>query len=368
MSLCDDILNLGHTVATDNWYTSIDLAIELLNKDTYLVGIVRKNRRALPKNVVDAKLKPGELIAMENERGIYVLTFNVTGGNWCCIDGKMSRRLTENQIAQIIHDFSDSESEGIEDTAQENILEEVGDISDCESTHSEHNSASEIEESDDSSDTESAEDTSSNSFYGKNRFKWSKTPPHPSRTRQHNIIEERTGLKGPALSKNEMSPVETWELLLTNDIIQLIVQYTNQKLEAKYIPPLIRPYYAKNIDSYELRAYLGLLLLSAIFKSNHEDVRSLWASDYTGRDIFRGVMGLNRFLFIHFNITFDDLSTREQRKSTDKLALISEIFDKFIQNCSENYTCSDIRAIMSKLIDKEQSLPSSDEAGPSAPK
>ncbi|GBP88134.1 hypothetical protein EVAR_65541_1 [Eumeta japonica] len=103
----------------------------------------------------------------------------------------MSRRLTENQIAQIIHDFNDSESEGIEDTAQENILEE--------------------------------RIQAATVFYGKNRFKWSKTPPHPSRTRQHNIIEERTGLKGPALSKNEMSPVETWELLLTDDIIQLII-------------------------------------------------------------------------------------------------------------------------------------------------
>ncbi|GBP95425.1 PiggyBac transposable element-derived protein 4 [Eumeta japonica] len=73
MSLCDDILNLGHTVATDNWYTSIDLANELLNKDTHLVGTLRKNRRVLPKNVVDNKLKPGESIAMENERGICVL-------------------------------------------------------------------------------------------------------------------------------------------------------------------------------------------------------------------------------------------------------------------------------------------------------
>ncbi|GBP71846.1 PiggyBac transposable element-derived protein 4 [Eumeta japonica] len=70
MSLCDDILNLGHTVATDNWYTSIDLANELLNKDTHLVGTLRKNRRVLPKNVMDTKLKPGESIAMENERGI----------------------------------------------------------------------------------------------------------------------------------------------------------------------------------------------------------------------------------------------------------------------------------------------------------
>ncbi|CAG5033912.1 unnamed protein product [Parnassius apollo] len=83
-----------------------------------------------------------------------------------------------------------------------------------------------------------------NYFYGKNRYKWSKTPPHPSRIRQHNIIEECAGLKGPALSKNEMSLVETWELLITDDIIQAIVLYTNQKLEAKYIPPLVRPYYA----------------------------------------------------------------------------------------------------------------------------
>lgn len=73
MSLCGHILNLGHTVATDNWYTSLELANELLNNDTHLVGTLRKNRRGLPKAVVEAKLKPGESIARENERGICVL-------------------------------------------------------------------------------------------------------------------------------------------------------------------------------------------------------------------------------------------------------------------------------------------------------
>lgn len=73
MSLCDNILNLGHTVATDNWYTSLDLANELISKDTHLVGTLRKNRKGLPKNVVEAKLGKGESIAMENERGICVL-------------------------------------------------------------------------------------------------------------------------------------------------------------------------------------------------------------------------------------------------------------------------------------------------------
>lgn len=73
MSLCDNIVNLGHTVATDNWYTSLDLANELISKDTHLVGTLRKNRKGLPKNVVEAKLSKGESIAMENERGICVL-------------------------------------------------------------------------------------------------------------------------------------------------------------------------------------------------------------------------------------------------------------------------------------------------------
>lgn len=73
MSLCKDILNFGHTVATDNWYTNLDLANQLLNQDTHLIGTVRKNRRGLPVAVVDAKLEKGESIAMENQRGICVL-------------------------------------------------------------------------------------------------------------------------------------------------------------------------------------------------------------------------------------------------------------------------------------------------------
>ncbi|CAG5015998.1 unnamed protein product [Parnassius apollo] len=73
MSLCKEILDLGHTVATDNWYTSLDLANKLLDRYTHLVGTLRKNRKSLPKQVIDAKLKPGESVAMENEPGITVL-------------------------------------------------------------------------------------------------------------------------------------------------------------------------------------------------------------------------------------------------------------------------------------------------------
>lgn len=74
LSLCDELLNKGHTIATDNWYTSMELAYELLNKETHFLGTVRKNRRLLPKKVVETKkLQRGKFIAQENNDGITVL-------------------------------------------------------------------------------------------------------------------------------------------------------------------------------------------------------------------------------------------------------------------------------------------------------
>jgi len=52
MSLCKDILGKGHTICTDNWYTSVDLAEKLITMNTHLVGTLRKNRRGNPTEVV----------------------------------------------------------------------------------------------------------------------------------------------------------------------------------------------------------------------------------------------------------------------------------------------------------------------------
>lgn len=73
MALCKDYVNRGHTLHTDNWYTSIDLARKLLDKQTHLVGTIRKNRRGLPKKVISTKLKRGHYYAEESQDGITVL-------------------------------------------------------------------------------------------------------------------------------------------------------------------------------------------------------------------------------------------------------------------------------------------------------
>lgn len=73
MELCSGLWNKGHTLYTDNWYTSVDLARKLLDNETHLVGTLRKNRKHIPKTVVSSKLKKGQYIARESPDGITVM-------------------------------------------------------------------------------------------------------------------------------------------------------------------------------------------------------------------------------------------------------------------------------------------------------
>lgn len=73
LRLCDDYLDSGRTIITDNFYTSIQLAESLLIRETHLIGTIRKNRKGLPKCIVTEKLKKGELVGKENDQGIIVM-------------------------------------------------------------------------------------------------------------------------------------------------------------------------------------------------------------------------------------------------------------------------------------------------------
>jgi len=68
-----EYLNFGRTVYTDNWYTSVNLAHQLLDGNTHLVGTLRNNRKQNPKDVTSKKLKKGDFIAQQSDRGIVVM-------------------------------------------------------------------------------------------------------------------------------------------------------------------------------------------------------------------------------------------------------------------------------------------------------
>lgn len=57
MKLMEKRLDLGHELYIDNFYSGVPLAKQLLSRNTNVCGILRKNRKHLPKLVVSANLR-----------------------------------------------------------------------------------------------------------------------------------------------------------------------------------------------------------------------------------------------------------------------------------------------------------------------
>ena len=56
MTLAENVLAEGRCIYVDNWYSSVELLDELGKLSTDVIGTVRKDRKALLKDVVNAKL------------------------------------------------------------------------------------------------------------------------------------------------------------------------------------------------------------------------------------------------------------------------------------------------------------------------
>lgn len=102
------------------------------------------------------------------------------------------------------------------------------------------------------------------------------------------------------------SPETVFDLFFPDDILQLILHFTN--LQGRRSVNGWR-----DVSEEELRAYLGLLILAGLFRSQHESTKSLWDNE-TGRAIFAATMSQKRFSQINLTMRFDDrLSQPETR-------------------------------------------------------
>ena len=143
--------------------------------------------------------------------------------------------------------------------------------------------------------------------------------------------------------------LQAFLLLITNEMIEEIVGCTNMYITAVQ-SNYDRERDAKITTKTELKAFLGLLVLSGVKRAGHVSFLELWATDGSGIEIFRACMSYNRFLFLLSAIRFDDRTTRSQRKETDKLAAIRYILDEFVQNCKNIYCLSEFLTIDETLV------------------
>ena len=166
-------------------------------------------------------------------------------------------------------------------------------------------------------------------------------------TRPQNIIRERPGPRGPALQAK--TPYEFWELFVTPEMLELLVEKTNLFIRDKR-ENYTQKSKARDTDNVEMKAFLGLLLLAGTYHSNRINLDNLWKIDGTGIDVFWLTMSLHRLRFLLCCIRFDDKATRASRKILDKLAPIRDLFETFVQNCLRNYSPSEFVTIDEMLV------------------
>nr|XP_022904781.1 piggyBac transposable element-derived protein 4-like [Onthophagus taurus] len=249
------------------------------------------------------------------------------------------RFLTDTELESILEDPAFFESE------------EESDADDT-SRQSDHDSTSEASISSESDDEDNGTTSDDKFYFGKKRcYKWSKECLKPTRSRKLNLVIRLPGTKNEARNVERSDILPAWQLLIPQDFLQLILVNTNNKIsEMQHHYKAPQPAFVSLLDMTELRAFIGLLYLSGIMKSNHENVEGLFANDGTGRDVFRATMSLKRFLFILTCLRFDCAATREARKANDKLAAIRELWDIFVANCQKYYTPSQNVTIDEMLV------------------
>lgn len=160
-------------------------------------------------------------------------------------------------------------------------------------------------------------------------------PTRNVRTRSHNIIRE---VPGPCLDAlNSTTPLETFCLLLTEEILAQIVDFTNIYITEKVRDNFERERDCKPTNITEIKALLGILFYIGKLRGAHLNTKDLWATDGSGCDICISAMSRYRFHFLLRCLRFDDIRTRQARKETDKLAPIRKVFEEFVSNIQKYY-------------------------------
>lgn len=267
----------------------------------------------------------------------------------CCVHGVTSKMsgikkcLTDDELIGLLEASDDEYVGGFSSSSEEDNVENIEEVS----------SSSEIGESDQNIMSEDEDIFASGSlsedeiplvlrvapYKGKNGIIWYKQPPYTKgRTPARNVITERPGVK--QVAKYAKTNVQAWSLLFTDEMISLIVKYTNIQIDMK------RPQYSRERDATEtneeeIKALIGILYISGVMKSAHLNTKDIWAKDGTGTDIVICTMSRKRFHFLMNCLRFDDKSTRNKRKQHDKITHIREIFEAFKTNSQSTYTVSE---------------------------
>lgn len=239
----------------------------------------------------------------------------------------------EDPEDDIVFDSSDEESDEVtEETHETDSIDSEEDL--FQIVDDENSSDSEM----DVPLSELTSRPSGRTYKGKDGTLWHKIPARSNvRTRSENIVTGTPGVK--VLAKDAKTPLECFNLFVGESMLLEILIHTNVRIQRTRLGLNTSNDYAyAEVGMDELKAVIGLIYLAGLYKSARQNVQDLWCNDGTGIPIFAMTMSLRRFIFIVNHLRFDDVDTRQERLSQDRLAPFRKLFEEFVSRCQLHYT------------------------------
>ena len=176
---------------------------------------------------------------------------------------------------------------------------------------------------------------------GKDGTEWRETPETRGRTNEANLFSiprNRT-----PNTQNAKSPVEIFELLLSVEILNIIVEHTNEE------GVRMKGNKWRATDKVEIDALVGMLLYLGAQKDSKTNIETIW-TPLIGQDFIRACMSKNRFFELLSCLRFDRKETRRRRLNESKLAHIKEVLDIHNGNLRHHYTPGAYLTVDEQLI------------------
>ena len=184
---------------------------------------------------------------------------------------------------------------------------------------------------------------SANSFVSKTET-WKTTPfaNNAGRAAAHNVI--RQSPEPTRFAKSQSSTIsDTFNLYLRSSLRKTICQWTNHEGAIVYGSSW------KSVDDEEFKVFLGVVILTGVYKSNNESVAQV-RSTLDGRPIFMRTTSRGRYQQILRVLRLDNAQSRRHHRSPDKLQPIREVFETWDSYFRDSYTCGPSMTVDEQLV------------------
>lgn len=228
--------------------------------------------------------------------------------------------------------------EEYESIAAPDLESEVSDSDGPDLTEGQKTVLTDFEFSSEESSDEESDDRLSR--WSKGDSYWSKYPP------QSETMTSSQSCPGPAPGSSGETPKDAWELFMSENIIDEILQCANLGgLRAA----LAKGKVWQKITKEVLKAFIGLSLLIGVERNCDVPIRELFM-DPLQNPLYRATMSVGRYQDLHRFLQFDNKKTRVAREASDHMAAFRNVWDLFLINCRKRFIPRDCVTVGEQLV------------------